>query len=1157
MSHKASLRERMAKGSHKPIKTTSIKITALPSTKKKLEANILNLAKLLDIPDANKKLNEWVEHLADNLEKSEIKKLRATMVMKKLEGKVKSERKNHFKATIKRLQSQKIGMLDHFLYLVSKILEDSAVTLLLSQTAKSKSSAKASLNVEKKVDPSLFHLTGRRSPRIKQNSSPRTKQNSKLTEMMNARSEKRVPKSNITPSNSMRLPTKKSELSSSFISKSEYKSDPNAPIHTLGEEELPNLMYGSKIVLRVPDTGLYGIVDEDIDGKECVDFIVDSMNPLPFKIENAKIRGARSVVQFQDQIILYNNDGRYLSSGTGGAVNGRQVGEGAEFAQFYARVKWTICSTANADPVIGPVKIFDKIALRSCFGTFLQKSEVNKSKAIAKERCISAKQVWNIVPLHLPSVPNWLVNRSHMFSKNPDLPKRERFLSFLRNQKEEGKREKERLIIDSFNYHTFPIQEQLLLNDFLYPMIGIEGRWIRKKCGADKIGTFEFKLSCEIKDQTLKMMIERMLPICSYYSYVQHYADVHNRYEYGVVNHAFCNAIQKILKDYLLLVSHLEQQFRYKHALTLNRAWWYIQPALQTMECLHKICKLANEKLYDKVPPGGLLLNVIYDTMTKEGNSKNRALYSHLISEAAVPYFAAIELWIYHGVINDPLDEFEIKSEERYSKENIGLYFNDTYWENRYSLRSEKVPIFFNKKLSNKILTAGKYLNVIRECGQLVDSPAKEKIVYTENEAIYTRIINDAYNYASKILLDLLVRDKKLVPRLQSLKRYFLLEQGDFFVHFMDMVEEELNKSNQVPVTVKFDSLLQFALRMSNASSDPFKDDLSCYIGRYTLMQKLEAMHQVQPGRKSHARGMSHSMPGPELLRLDLFTLQYRVQWPLSIIISKTTLLKYELIFRHLFFCKHVERHLSRTWLNHQSTKELELNNSFKSSYILHRRMLVFVQTLTYYMMVEVLEPNWHRLMKQLETVNTVDDVLEHHNAFLGKCHKECLLTNQNLIKTIRKIMNTCLLFARNIGRFTEQTNHRLDNAEYQNISSKSKKQKEKHMEKIHRRKNRIAEKSAHIAKILGHKGYKEMIHRFVNHFDDKLRECLKYLKQSKKKDEHNKHLHNLADRIDYNGFYSKHFSVPEEEKKSNKNPQEAFSRSDKTLREQQTQKKP
>lgn len=63
-------------------------------------------------------------------------------------------------------------------------------------------------------------------------------------------------------------------------------------------------------------------------------------------------------------------------------------------------------------------------------------------------------------------------------------------------------------------------------------------------------------------------------------------------------------------------------------------------------------------------------------------------------------------------------------------------------------------------------------------------------------------------------------------PWHRSIKRYFLMDQGDFFVHFMDLTEEELRKPVEDITPTRLEALLELALRMSTANTDPFKDDL-------------------------------------------------------------------------------------------------------------------------------------------------------------------------------------------------------------------------------------------------------------------------------------------------------------------------------------------
>ena len=71
-----------------------------------------------------------------------------------------------------------------------------------------------------------------------------------------------------------------------------------------------------------------------------------------------------------------------------------------------------------------------------------------------------------------------------------------------------------------------------------------------------------------------------------------------------------------------------------------------------------------------------------------------------------------------------------------------------------------------------------------------------------------------------------------------------------------------------------------------------------------------------------------------------------------------------------------------------------------------------------YYMQIEVLEPNMHKLRHSLKKVKTVDEIIMLHSNFLDECLKECLLTDQNLFRIITSINIRTLFFSRVIIRF-------------------------------------------------------------------------------------------------------------------------------------------
>jgi gamma-tubulin complex component 2 len=95
------------------------------------------------------------------------------------------------------------------------------------------------------------------------------------------------------------------------------------------------------------------------------------------------------------------------------------------------------------------------------------------------------------------------------------------------------------------------------------------------------------------------------------------------------------------------------------------------------------------------------------------------------LEKSAQPYFQVLRKWVFHGILEDPFNEFIVKENKQCSKENIERDFNDQYWNERFTYREEMIPIFL-AKYKEKVLHSGKYLNVIRECGKDVRYPWPE-----------------------------------------------------------------------------------------------------------------------------------------------------------------------------------------------------------------------------------------------------------------------------------------------------------------------------------------------------------------------------------------------------------------------------------------------
>ena len=58
-----------------------------------------------------------------------------------------------------------------------------------------------------------------------------------------------------------------------------------------------------------------------------------------------------------------------------------------------------------------------------------------------------------------------------------------------------------------------------------------------------------------------------------------------------------------------------------------------------------------------------------------------------------------------------------MEENEEFQKEKLHEDYNDSYWEQHYTICRERIPVFL-ERVANKVLNTGKYLNVVRQCGQ-------------------------------------------------------------------------------------------------------------------------------------------------------------------------------------------------------------------------------------------------------------------------------------------------------------------------------------------------------------------------------------------------------------------------------------------------------
>lgn len=560
-------------------------------------------------------------------------------------------------------------------------------------------------------------------------------------------------------------------------------------------------------------------------------------------------------------------------------------------------------------------------------------------------------------------------------------------------------------------------------------------------------------------------------------------------------------------QDYLALVSQLEHQFNTSPSFTLQRFWFYVHPTLHSLSLLHSLTsELANlnsptfpssssedeeDSEMDEglkaviaqatgktsggrvvggggLVKGGEVISVLESVLQRTaGDPAAIALFRPLLLQASQPYARMLLRWVDHGQLDDPHDEFMVKEAKNITRGTLEMDFTDEYWERKYALRSagfkgtlgdgEERKAWREKGWAggavvpesleawkSKVLLAGKYVNVMRECGLHVareeaGAPTSDKdearLVPIDDDAFYRRI-QDAYTLANRSLLRMLLEDQDFPGRLRSLRHHFFLSQGDAFTTFLDSASHELSKRVKSVNVSRLQSQLDLAVRnpASSSSSDPYKEDVKVVLAGTTLTDWLLRVMRVTgaldtPGALGGGGDAGDALDAMGLLDLnaggkdtpsdrdagskkdpftgmDALQLDYTVRFPISLVISRKTILRYQLIFRHLLHLKHLEQMLVQVWTEHVKlpcwrtrTGDPKFEGWKRRMFALRGKMLAWVQQMYSFASSEVLERQWGMLEAKLGKVETVDGLLRDHVDFLDTCLKECMLTNAKLLK--------------------------------------------------------------------------------------------------------------------------------------------------------------
>ena len=247
---------------------------------------------------------------------------------------------------------------------------------------------------------------------------------------------------------------------------------------------------------------------------------------------------------------------------------------------------------------------------------------------------------------------------------------------------------------------------------------------------------------------------------------------------FNLSSNAFKAQLDLLLDDFVLLITQLESKLISEKSFSLSMLNYYLLPSKSSLSAIASLsCKIYDQKS---------VLDPCCLAIISCGDPDLVKLFSKILQATIKPYLSILHNWIHTGKIIDPHSEFMIKQKNiklplvaPNSLRNWSLNLNatqdieDRWWESRYTITN--VPLFL-EGCQDIVLLAGKYLNVVKECGFSVDIPIDDGDLIGMNDfvkfidgGLFLKQVNLAYKASNQRLLDVLFKEYNLVDRLRYL----------------------------------------------------------------------------------------------------------------------------------------------------------------------------------------------------------------------------------------------------------------------------------------------------------------------------------------------------------------------------------------------------
>jgi gamma-tubulin complex component 5 len=429
------------------------------------------------------------------------------------------------------------------------------------------------------------------------------------------------------------------------------------------------------------------------------------------------------------------------------------------------------------------------------------------------------------------------------------------------------------------------------------------------------------------------------------------------------------------------------------------------------LQHLSRLSKIVEQLESERYPHAFRYLEMLYDEVCTSQMAGDELMYDfvgNIFFDCFQVYLRPLRTWMEDGELNHGDKVFFVS-------EIASDLAPASVWQSRYKMRQTEDGILhaprFLRALANKIFTTGKSVVVLKHLtksafptsssGRLepildfatVCDPSQLHLVPFPElfDAAFDAWVQSKHHLASSTLLVTLFDSCGLFASLDAVSKIYFMASGCTAATFTNSVFNKLDTLD--PSWNDRFTLTELAQSTFGSLPSVSADRLRTHIK--ILPQKV---YNVAKCRRS-------------VKTLSAVELGYNLSWPVQMIITSTTISSYQRVFTFLFQIRRSSHILSRSRLIDNVVTRTSSSDDSALYYSLRTRLIWFTQTLYYYLVSLVIEPNSLKMRQQLNNAEDVDALIRIHATYIKSVIDQALLgSNLQLIhKTILKILDLAI----------------------------------------------------------------------------------------------------------------------------------------------------